>query len=150
MISPVARIIGIVGQGRKVHAHRNGWAMCGAGRITVAREVATGDEHRVCRRCAKHLVQPIVEEMDYFGTLSIRRTPGLVVNASTVGYALRTAMHRAIQAITLTADERAQWDQICANLDRAADEDYGVKRVSVPTFDDDDDFAWYRRPVVCR
>ena len=140
--------IGIVGQGRKIHAHRNGWAMCGSGRVTATRRLQEGDDAKVCKRCAKHLDQPVKDEADYYGREAARRP--YVITAGSVARDIREAVTRAINEILWTPDEKAVFAAFRASMaTRFDDENRGVRQVPAPVFDDEDGFSWYRRPVAC-
>ena len=141
--------IGTVGRGRKIHAHINGWAMCGSGRITVSRRLQDGDQVRVCKRCAKHLDQPVKGEAEHYGRLAARRPYSITTDS--VARDLRDAVVQALNEILWTAEEKAIFAAFQADLaERFDDENRGVRQVPAPVFDDEDDFSWYRSPVRSR
>lgn len=140
--------VGIVGQGRKVHAHRNGWAMCGSGRVTTTRRLQDGDDAKICKRCAKHLDQPVKDEADRYGRLAARSP--YIITADSIARDIRESVTRAINEILWTDEEKALFAALRANMARFDDENRGVRRVPAPVFDDEDDFSWYRNPVRSR
>lgn len=139
--------IGIVGKGRKVHAHRNGWAMCGSGKVTTSRRLQDGDQGRVCRRCAKHLLQPVKGESEHYGRMTARRP--YVITEDSVARDLRDAIVSAIHDIVWTPEEKAEAAAFQARISAMYDENYGVRIVPVPVFDDEE-HQWYRGPRARR
>lgn len=69
-------------KGTKIHQHRNGWATCGAGRITTTHHLETSDAGKICKRCADKLRNEIIRDRD--AAQRITRDSGCMAYAATL------------------------------------------------------------------